>query len=117
MRRAMLLCALLWGCDPEMITESTPGCSAAARMRGCTRTCHDRNPTDLATCRLQCVEAVTRMIADPERRDCHHECLNRLERTAVTCAHERTADDRATCELQSDEQAAHCIDTCPRVEE
>lgn len=112
MRRAILLCALLCGCDPEMLTESTPGRSATARFHGCTSTCRDRNPTDLATCRLECVEVVTRVLADPERRDCQHDCLDRLERSAAVCDHEHTADDRATCELQSDEQAAHCVDAC-----
>jgi hypothetical protein len=112
MRRVILLCALLCGCDPDALTDATPGRSAVTRLRGCASTCNDRNPTDLATCRLECVEAVTRMLADPERRDCQHDCLDRLERSGAACAREHTADDRATCELQSDEQAAHCIDAC-----
>lgn len=113
MRRAVVLCALLCGCDPELMAETTPGRSATVRMHGCTSTCRDRNPTDLATCRLECVEIVTGMLADPERRDCQHDCLDRLERSGAVCARERTADDRATCQLQSDEQAVHCVDACP----
>lgn len=92
--------------------DASVGHTATARLHACEGTCVERDVDDRATCRLNCVEVVSRSLAEPERRDCHHDCLEQLDRASSSCAHEGQPSDRATCSLQSDEQAQHCIDRC-----
>jgi hypothetical protein len=101
-------CALVCNATP---VDANLGRTATARLDACTSACSRPRSTDGATCRLNCIEVVTRTLDDAPHRACHHGCLEQLDACGATCAKER-GSDHATCELVCDEQAQHCVDAC-----